>query len=848
MFGIHPGCLMKKPTYEELAQRIKILEKKIAAKTDGTSSTKSQYDFQTFTEQSPNMIFINQGGRVVYVNKRCVEAMGYSRDEFYAPEFDFMSLIAPESVELIRSNLKRHLAGEDIEPYEYSLLNKTGEKIEAIITTRLIKFEGAGAILGIITNITDRKRIEEELQYRLKFQRLITTVSSRFINLYPAQIDDEIDYTLQQIGVFADADRSYVFQFSDDQKSVSCTHEWCSDQIEPTIERFQNASVDTFPWALKRFLSGKMLLIPRVSDLPPEAIKEKQEFEQQGIQSILAVPMIFSNKVMGFIGLDSVKEEKMWAGDTNSLLKIVGQVFANALENKKTRQALLESEERLRIVFETFPDPVTIIQADDGRCIDVNSAFTRVTGWTYDEVVGKTTADLDIWNDPQEREKLTAAITEHGKVENLEAQFRLKDGRLITALISAILIILRNKPHILTITRDISELKAAQQEREQLKTRLIQAQKMEAIGTLAGGIAHDFNNILGAIIGYAEMALYDTQKGSMEHYNIEQVLKAGHRAKDLVKQILAFSRKSEQDKKIIFLTPIIKEVLKLLRASLPTTIEIKLNIEPNLDAIFADPTQIHQVMMNLCTNSAHAMGDKGGILAVNLHNVNLNIEAAAQYPELNPGLYVKLSISDTGCGMNAATMQRIFDPYFTTKELDKGTGMGLAVVHGIVKGHGGGIHVESAAGKGTRFDILFPAIIRQVMSETEELKALPTGNETILCVDDEQPLIELGKSMLKKLGYRVETRILPLEAIEVFKAAPDKFDLVISDMTMPAMTGVSLAKKLMEIRPEIPVVICTGYSEQIDESRAKELGIKGFLMKPFTIRELSKTVRQVLDD
>jgi PAS domain S-box-containing protein len=839
---------MKKPTYEELAQRIKILEKKIAAKTDGTSSTKSQYDFQTFTEQSPNMIFINQGGRVVYVNKRCVEAMGYSRDEFYAPEFDFMSLIAPESVELIRSNLKRHLAGEDIEPYEYSLLNKTGEKIEAIITTRLIKFEGAGAILGIITNITDRKRIEEELQYRLKFQRLITTVSSRFINLYPAQIDDEIDYTLQQIGVFADADRSYVFQFSDDQKSVSCTHEWCSDQIEPTIERFQNASVDTFPWALKRFLSGKMLLIPRVSDLPPEAIKEKQEFEQLGIQSILAVPMIFSNKVMGFIGLDSVKEEKMWAGDTNSLLKIVGQVFANALENKKTRQALLESEERLRIVFETFPDPVTIIQADDGRCIDVNSAFTRVTGWTYDEVVGKTTADLDIWNDPQEREKLTAAITEHGKVENLEAQFRLKDGRLITALISAILIILRNKPHILTITRDISELKAAQQEREQLKTRLIQAQKMEAIGTLAGGIAHDFNNILGAIIGYAEMALYDTQKGSMEHYNIEQVLKAGHRAKDLVKQILAFSRKSEQDKKIIFLTPIIKEVLKLLRASLPTTIEIKLNIEPNLDAIFADPTQIHQVMMNLCTNSAHAMGDKGGILAVNLHNVNLNIEAAAQYPELNPGLYVKLSISDTGCGMNAATMQRIFDPYFTTKELDKGTGMGLAVVHGIVKGHGGGIHVESAAGKGTRFDILFPAIIRQVMSETEELKALPTGNETILCVDDEQPLIELGKSMLKKLGYRVETRILPLEAIEVFKAAPDKFDLVISDMTMPAMTGVSLAKKLMEIRPEIPVVICTGYSEQIDESRAKELGIKGFLMKPFTIRELSKTVRQVLDD
>ena len=838
---------MTKPTYDEPANRLKAPGKKIVAETDGSMSRQSACDFQTFTEQSPNMIFINQGGRVVYVNKRCAETMGYSRDEFYAPEFDFISLIAPESVDLIRANFKRHLTGEDIEPYEYSILTRKGQKIQAIITTRLINFEGARAILGIITDITDRKRAEEELRYRLEFQRLITTISSRFINLYPAQIDDEIDRTLQQIANFANADRSYVFQFSDDQKSISCTHEWCADQIEPLIGRLRNAPVDTFPWILKKHLRGEMVLIPRVSDLPSEAFKEKQEFMRQGIQSLLVVPMICSNKVMGFIGLDSVKEEKMWAGDTNSLLKIVGQVFANALENKKTRQALQQSEERLRIVFETFPDPVTIIQAEDGRCIDINSAFTRVTGWTYDEVVGKTAADLDIWHDPPAREKMIADITEHGKVENLEAQFRLKDGRLITALMSATLIILRNRPHILTITRDISELKAAQQEREQLRTRLIQAQKMEAIGTLAGGIAHDFNNILGAIIGYAEMALYDTQKDSMEHYNTEQVLKAGHRAKDLVKQILAFSRKSEQDKKIIFLTPIIKEVLKLLRASLPTTIEIRQNIEPNLDAIFADPTQIHQVMMNLCTNSAHAMGDKGGILEINLHNSNLDTKAAARYPELNPGPYVKLSVSDTGCGMDFATLQRIFDPYFTTKEQDKGTGMGLAVVHGIVKGHGGSIHVESAVAEGTRFDILFPVVKRQAISETEELKALPTGNETILCVDDEQSLIELGKNMLKKLGYRVEARTLPVEAIELFKAAPDTFDLVISDMTMPAMTGVSLAKKLMQIRPQIPVIICTGYSEQIDESRAKELGIRGFLMKPFTIRELSKTVRKVLD-
>ncbi len=834
---------MGKPTRDELVKRVKTLEKQIAAGSTGVSTIK----FHTFTEQSPNMIFINKGGRVVYVNKRCIEAMGYSRQNFYAPDFDFMALIAPESVDLIRSNFKRHMSGEEVEPYEYSLLNKRGEKIEVIISTKLIDYENGPAILGIITDISERKRAEEELQYRSNFQHLISTVSSQFVNLHPAQIDDEIDHTLKQIGEFADADRSYVFQFSDDHKTVSCTHEWCAEGIEPAIERIQNAPVETYPWSMEKFLRGDMLIVPRVCDLPPAAIKEKHEFEKQRIQSVLCMPMSIGGKAMGFIGLDSVRDQKMWAADTNSLLKIVGQVFANALENKKTRQALQESEERLRTVFETFLDPVTIVQIEDGRCVDINSAFTRVTGWAHEEVVGKTTAELDIWYNHADREKMTAGIAQHGKIENLEARFRLKDGRIITALMSAVLIRLKNKPHILTISRDISDLKSAHEERVQLKTQLIQAQKMEAIGTLAGGIAHDFNNILGAIIGYAEMALYDTQQGSMEHYNIDQVLKAGHRAKDLVKQILAFSRKSEQDKKIISLTPIVEEALKLLRASLPTTIAIRQNIEPDLDAIFADPTQMHQVMMNLCTNAAHAMGDRDGVLNVELQNVDLHVKKAAQYPELKPGPYVRLIVSDTGHGMDSATMERIFDPYFTTKEQDKGTGMGLAVVHGIVKGLGGGIQVQSKPGKGTRFDILVPVMGKQMESETEELKAVPTGNEHVLFIDDEETLIDLGKSMLQKLGYRVETQTSPLEALKTFEAAPDQFDLVISDMTMPGMTGDNLASELMKIRSDIPVIICTGYSERIDEQRARGLGIKGLIMKPFTIRRLSKAVRDVLD-
>ncbi|MGD2099470.1 MAG: PAS domain S-box protein [Desulfobacterales bacterium] len=838
---------MAKSTRNELIQRKPAREKRPASGGIDSSDHQMSKAFQIITEQSPNMIFINKGGRVVYANRRCTQMMGYSMTDLCAPDFDFMRLIAPESVDLVRSNFEKHGQGQEVTPYEYYLITKKGNKIAAIITTKLIRYQGEAAILGIVTDISERKRAEEELQYRLKFQNLITRVSSQFVNLHPAQIDDEIDHTLRHIGEFAEADRSYVFQFSNDQKSISCTHEWCADQIEPTIERIQDTPVDVFQWSMTRFLNGNMLTIPRVADLPPEADSLKTELVQQGIQSVLAVPMIIGGKVIGFIGLDSVREEKMWVEDTSSLLKIIGHVFANALENKSTRQALQESEERLRTVFETFPDPVTIIQAEDGRCIDVNSAFSRVTGWSATEVIGKTAAELDVWEDPEVRQKLVDGVAEKGKIENLEASFRLKDGRTITALMSAVLIRLHDRPHILTITRDISELKSAQDEREQLKTQLIQAQKMEAIGTLAGGIAHDFNNILGAIIGYAEMALYDTRQDSMEHYNIEQVLKAGHRAKNLVKQILAFSRKSEQNKQIVSLTPIIKEALDLLRASLPTTIEIRQHIEPNLDAIYADPTQIHQVMMNLCTNAGHAMADTAGILTVSLQNVDLTAKATAGYPDLSAGPYVKLSISDTGHGMDAPTMERIFDPYFTTKAQDRGTGMGLAVVHGIVKGHGGSIQVDSTPGQGSRFDILFPIMEKQTVTETEELKALPTGSECILLIDDEDSLIDLGKNMLIKLGYRVETWTRPVEALENFRADPHKYDLVISDMTMPNMTGDILATEMRQIRADIPIIICTGYSERINEQRAGELGLQGLIMKPFTIRRLAKTVREAID-
>lgn len=391
------------------------------------------------------------------------------------------------------------------------------------------------------------------------------------------------------------------------------------------------------------------------------------------------------------------------------------------------------------------------------------------------------------------------------------------------------------------------ELEESYTERIKLQDQLRQAQKMEAIGTLAGGIAHDFNNILSGIFGFTEIVMMDIPEGSVARSMLDEVLKAGIRAKDLVGQILTFSRKTEMEYMKVQIKMIVKEAMKLLRPSLPSTIEIRENFSTSRE-ILADPTQIHQVVMNLCTNAYHAMSEDGGVLEIALLKENLDEESAAEFEDLIPGPYIKLTISDTGHGMDEEVMDQIFDPYFTTKEKGRGTGLGLSVVHGIVKSHGGAITVSSAPGKGTTFHALFP-ILEKVEIKKEELATgpLPGGNERVLFVDDETPLVKIGKAMLGWLGYDVTVSTGSLEALELFKAKPEAFDLVISDMTMPKMTGDKLAMKIMEIRPEIPVILCTGYSEKINEGKSSEIGIAAYVPKPIIINEIAKTIREVLD-
>ena len=384
-------------------------------------------------------------------------------------------------------------------------------------------------------------------------------------------------------------------------------------------------------------------------------------------------------------------------------------------------------------------------------------------------------------------------------------------------------------------------------EKEQrIQAQLQRAEKMEAIGTLASGIAHDFNNILFSIIGFTEMTMENVEKGSLVESNLRQVHKAGNRARDLVKQILTFSREDEQEQKPFQVKYVVEEVVKFLRASLPSTIEIAYNIQSD-SLLMGDSTQIHRILMNLCTNASHAMEEKGGVLDVALTDTELDSGFTATHPGLKPGPFLRLTVTDTGYGIKPHVLERIFEPFFTTKQPGEGTGLGLSVVHGIVKSHGGGIYAYSEPGKGSTFHVYLPAIKRESEEKSETARPFTGGTERILFVDDEPMLADLGEQLLKSLGYEVATRTSSRDALELFRKQPDQFDLIITDMTMPHMTGDTLAREMIKIRTDIPVILCSGYSKQVSEENAKGIGIRAFVMKPILRRTIAETVRKVLD-
>ncbi len=647
-----------------------------------------------------------------------------------------------------------------------------------------------------------------------------------------------------------------------------------------------------------------------VQDIENDSRTRKSNDPKYGPPSFLSMPILAGEDLLAVMNLSHKENKKVFDSRDARNLSIMTGELGLALENaklhsrveecmkdiqecneqlscsneklqkeitkrKSAEKAVRESESLFKSLGENAPDIIYILNME-GLLTYVNPAWERILGHKKEKVIGKYLVDYARKEDAKGYFRTFERIRDREETI-ADATLSLLDSegsiRLFKASCSPNF---NSEGEIIGV---VGVLKDITQQR-QLEVQLQQSQKMEAIGTLAGGITHDFNNILGAILGYTELAILDSKNESKIGQHLEKIQEAGHRARDLVNQILAFSRQTKQKRFPLQLSSIVKEALKMIRASLPSTIEIRQNIQADQSTVEADPTQIHQVLMNLCTNAAHAMQENGGILEIGIQNMDFGIcsadfekgkkmstsvghtsdskgranqisESQIDYLDILPGPYLKLTVRDTGIGITQDILSRIFDPYFTTKEKAHGTGLGLSVVHGIIKSHGGSITVESEPGQGTTFHVYLPRI--EYSKETADRMAashyewVPTGHERILFVDDEQALVDIGRQMLEHLGYKLVTRTSSVEALELFRAEPDAFDLVITDMTMPNMTGEKLAKAMMKIRPDIPIILCTGFSERITEKNAEEIGIKKLAMKPLVMLDLAKSIRTALE-
>lgn len=524
-----------------------------------------------------------------------------------------------------------------------------------------------------------------------------------------------------------------------------------------------------------------------------------------------------------------------------------------ALYKHKMETRLKESEQWLSTTLNSIGDAV--IATDEKSVVKfMNPVARTITGWKSEDAIGRPLNEIFNIINEQTREKVenpvtkvirenktvglanhTLLISKNGNetpIDDSGAPIRDKDENIIGVVL---------------VFRDISDYKQAEKERGQLQKQLQQSQKMESIGTLAGGIAHDFNNILGIILGNIELAISKIPESHPVQENLEAMKIASLRATDVIQQLLSFSRKTEQSRQPVRIGDITNECIRFLRSSIPTTIEIKTYLPDKPIVVMAVPTQIHQVLINLCNNSAHAVGEDGGVISIHLDNISLD-GAKAKSMDLNPGPYAKISVGDTGKGISKDNMNKIFDPYFTTKEIGKGSGIGLSVVHGIIKNHDGKVLVESEKGIGTKFDIYLPLAETELKMKAKKRKPnTPKGTERILFVDDEPLIADISCQILEQLGYKVTPQTSSPQALEMLKVQPEYFDLVITDMSMPKLTGDKLAMEILKIRKDLPVIICTGFNERIDNEYVKSIGAKALIMKPITKVKLAETVRMALD-
>ena len=756
------------------------------------SDYQSIQKYQALFDQSSDGIYLHDlEGKILDVNRAAVVQSGYCRDELMnLTIFDLHDDISTRNV-IIRQWHQWEVGA--VATLESKHRRKDGTVFNVEVVTGKIALEEDTIMQALVRDITERKRSETALQ----------------------QSEENLRATLTSIGdgvIATDINGRIV-------------------QMNRVAEKLTGWSIDE---ARGRVLEDVFAIINaqtrRVVENPVTRV-----LQTGTIVGLANHTVLISRSGREYQIADSGAPIR---GKDSKITGVV-LVFRDVTEEYEMQERIVSSEERYRNLVMYSPDAI-FINMDD-RVTLVNQACMKLfNAKSEEELIGKSPYDL-FHPDYHEqiRERIHRLRNFGEAVPMIDEQIVRLDGIRVNVSVTAAPFPAGGKNAIHVILRDITETK-------RLSERIRQTEKMEALGALAGGIAHDFNNILGGIIGYADLSLMDVESGSQLEENLKRILRAGDRARNLVNQILAFSRQSTQVMSPQYLRVIIKEVVDLLRASLPSSIEIRSDLAKDTLPVLADPTKIHEIVMNLCTNAAHAMGEKG-YLEISYEEEHLDRELEGRVGRSEPGLYSVITVRDNGCGMNKEVLCRIFDPFFTTKEAGEGTGMGLAVVFGIVETHGGNITVESTPAKGTEFKIYLPKTVEEQLPAQDQQLPIQGGNERILLIDDEVVMGEICNEMLRELGYTVTLFNDSTVALETFRNTPDAFDIVITDQTMPVISGIELSREVLRIREDIPIILCTGYSNFVNEQIAIEAGISAYIEKPFRRKEIAGKIRAVLD-
>ncbi len=763
----------------------------------------SESKYRILFEHSADAILIIQGEHFVDCNEAALAMLGYSQKQELInlhPAF-----ISPEtqpdnrkSFEKAKEMMTIAIQNES-HRFEWIHKRKDGSLIPVEVLLTPIVSEEQNYIHVVLRDITEQKESQRKLLENENKMRLIVEGTPNLF-FYTQDTEPKLIYISPSVETITGRSRE----------------EWFSRKDWFLTKNPSNEKVRALTW---KHLGGEITKGPMYAEIE----------HADGHNIILEIyenPIFEDDKVVGLQGVAHDISQRITA------------------EN-----ALKESEKNFRLLFENSPLG-TYVATPNGTIVDGNNALLEILGSPSLEA----TKQINVLTFPPlvsvgYADYFKKCVKEK-KTLFFELSYKTKWGKEIfmSSYVVPLINEMGNVEKVYTIMEDITKRKKAEAEKMQLETQLRRSQKMETIGTLAGGIAHDFNNILAPILGFTELAMLKIEASSPIANDLKQVLNGVKRAKGLVEQILLFSKQSEKERKPLRLQALINEALKLIRPSIPATVDIQLSLDETCPPVNADATQIHQVVVNLCTNAWQAMEESGGILRIELEQIILDDPVAKLNHNLVPGSYACLSIRDTGPGMTAEVVERIFEPFFTTKAVDKGTGLGLSVVHGIVHSHKGDIQVETESGKGTTFHIYLPLVHKEITEESREITEIQGGTESILIVDDEPAIAQMVQTMLTNFGYKADVFKTATDAIDSFKKNPDRYDMAISDLTMPHMTGLDLADHLHSIKPTLPVIIMTGFGDNLTKASQEHYGVKRVLSKPVSVIELATATRLILDE